>query len=134
MNAEQPDPSMTSAQERASNQRAEMRHKVYVNVISVAGDEVDRKAISGNLSREGLFVATPEIVPVGTRVEIRFRLPNEDTAIEAVAQVAWINETKDFEAGKIPGYGVEFIELPHEHQALLDEYMDHFELDDTDHA
>jgi uncharacterized protein (TIGR02266 family) len=128
------DPSMTSAQEHASDQRAQMRHKVYVHVISVAGDTVDRKAISGNLSRKGLFVATPEIVPVGTQVTVRFRLPNEDTAIEAVAEVAWTNEEKDFEAGKVPGYGVEFVELPEEHQERLDEYMDHFEPDDTDHA
>jgi uncharacterized protein (TIGR02266 family) len=118
---------MTNAQQQASNQRAEMRHKVYVQITSVAGDKVDKQAISGNLSREGLFVATPTIVPVGTEIEVRFRLPNSDTHIVAVAEVAWTNGEKDFDDGKVPGYGVKFVELNDESQTELDAYMDHFE-------
>ena len=119
---------MTDAQQHASDQRAEMRHKVYVSVIAVDGDAVDRKAISGNLSRSGLFVATPNIVALGSEIEVRFRLPNKDDPITATAEVVWTNEEKDFDEGKLPGYGVEFIELDEQHQRELDEYMDHFEL------
>ena len=121
------DPSMTNAQKKASDQRAEMRLKVYVQVTAVDGEEVDRKAISGNLSRDGLFVATPAIVPVGTEIEVRFRLPNSDTHITALAEVSWTTEKKDFEGGKVPGYGVEFVELDDESRQALDNYMDHFE-------
>jgi uncharacterized protein (TIGR02266 family) len=121
------DPSMTNAQKQASDQRAEMRHKVYVQVTAVDGEEVDRKAISGNLSRDGLFVATPSLVPVGTEIEVCFRLPNSDTHIDALAEVAWTTEKKDFDSGKAPGFGVKFVELDDESQQALDDYMDHFE-------
>jgi uncharacterized protein (TIGR02266 family) len=121
------DASMTNAQKQASDQRAEMRHKVYVQITAIDGDEVDRKALSGNLSREGLFVATPNIVEVGTEIEVCFRLPNSDTHINALSEVAWTNEEKDFDAGKVPGYGVKFIELDDESQRELDDYMDHFD-------
>lgn len=134
MTDEQHDSPMTDAQAQASNQRTDMRHKVYVHVVAVAGDEVDRKAISGNLSRKGLFVATPHIPPMGTEVKVQFRLPNEKVPIVARAKVAWINEEKDFDSGKVPGYGVEFVELADEHQEMLDSYMDHFDDSDTNHA
>lgn len=45
--------------------------------------------VDGSLADGGLFVATPEPLPVGTKVAIKMRLPTAD--VETVGDVAWID-------------------------------------------
>lgn len=59
--------------------------------------------VDGSLAEGGLFVATAEPLPVGTRVAIKMRLPTAD--VETIGDVAWIDAQPE------RGMGVRFHEL-----------------------
>ncbi|MGH7407917.1 MAG: PilZ domain-containing protein, partial [Candidatus Methylomirabilales bacterium] len=64
-----------------------------------------------NLSGGGLFLCTPEPLPVGERLRVRFTLPAGEIPFEATAQVAWLSEAR-LGNPYPPGMGVQFLELP----------------------
>ena len=78
--------------------------------VDLASDHNFFTGFSYNVSEGGLFVATHSLLPVGTRLEIAFALPGDDTPIRAVAEVRWVREhceTSDLP----PGMGLRFLEL-----------------------
>ena len=83
-------------------------------------------AYSFNLSGGGLFLCTPEPLPVGERLRVRFTLPAGDNPFEATAQVAWLSEAR-LDNPYPPGMGVQFLELPLEARdaiaALITAYL-----------
>jgi uncharacterized protein (TIGR02266 family) len=68
---------------------------------------------SENISEGGLFVATPDPLPLGARVTVSFTLPNQRDAIRCDTQVAWNlgtdNSTRVTE--RVPGMGLKFVNL-----------------------
>lgn len=107
----------------AANQRREDRHETFVNVVAVAGEQVDRTAFSGNISQEGMYVATPNILEVGTTVTLGFSVPGGHSPVEVDAEVAWTNESLDEETGLVPGFGVKFVDLDEEARSQIASYV-----------
>ena len=66
-------------------------------------------ATSENCSETGVFVATPYIVPSGTRVTLELLFPG-DEPMPVHGEVAWIREAKG-ESGT-SGMGVKLVEVP----------------------
>lgn len=66
-----------------------------------------------NLSRGGLFVATDEAVPTGSRLLVELELPG-GLAIEAIGRVAWsrspLAEAAQEGDPPQPGLGIEFLD------------------------
>ncbi|MDD9942531.1 MAG: TIGR02266 family protein [Myxococcales bacterium] len=62
---------------------------------------------SENISEGGLFVATYNLQPVGTEIEIKFGLP-DGTEIETVGVVRWVRDPRDREGEIPPGLGIQF--------------------------
>ncbi len=76
-----------------------------------------------NLSSGGLFIATFDLQPVGTELDVRFSLPSGQQ-IEARAGVRWVRELPDDADVSIwPGMGVEFQGLTEEAQAAINRFM-----------
>jgi type IV pilus assembly protein PilZ len=105
----------TGGRERRSSARIPI--EMWVQEITDEG-EVHRRA--GNLSAGGLYLDKTIPIPVGTTVQLRFRLPGEDDVVEAMTVtgvVVSIDPTKEL------GMGVKFVQVPAAAQARLDGYL-----------
>ena len=93
----------------AEARRAHPRHDVELDV-SLESESNFYLGLTENLSEGGLFIATHVIKPMGTKVEVSFKLPHVAEPIKAVGVVRWIrqySETSDTS----PGMGVRFEEI-----------------------
>lgn len=79
-------------------------------------------SLSGNMDDGGIFVATYERLPVGTRLAIWFELP-AGSVLDARGEVRFIRD--DGNLGH-PGLGIAFTDLaPEAHDAILDHCARH---------
>lgn len=77
---------------------------------------------SANISDGGLFVATVNLVPLGTEVDLSFSLPSGER-IEARGVVRWVREVNDQLPDAFPGIGVQFSALKPEAQTAIDQFL-----------
>lgn len=73
--------------------------------------------LTQDISAGGLFVATAEVPPVGTRIELKFNLPGHPQALHVEAEVRWVRD--DRATGSTRGMGLEFVNLPSEVAAVI---------------
>jgi len=76
-------------------------------------------ALSGDISRGGVFVATYKDVPLGTPVTVRMTLPGGATDLHGV--VRWTRPPAPDGHGR-PGIGIAFENVSEESRALLDAF------------
>jgi uncharacterized protein (TIGR02266 family) len=76
-----------------------------------------------NISRSGLFIATPKLRKPGDTYEIQFRLPGIDHEFKCSGLIKWVRHYKHG-SPKPPGFGVEFTDLSDDDGALLDKWVD----------
>jgi len=65
---------------------------------------------SANISDGGVFVATVNVLPLGTNVDVGFTLPTGER-IECKGVVRWVREIDDRQPDVFPGIGVQFVDL-----------------------
>lgn len=73
---------------------------------------------SGDLSDGGLFVATYDLLPIGTELTVSFVLP-EGHQVTARGHVSWIREPIAHDSELHPGMGVAFDEVSEEDRAAI---------------
>lgn len=78
-----------------------------------------------NLSKGGIFIETPDLPSRGTKVAVRFSVPNCDERIEAAAHVMWIRKPSNRE-GLPPGVGLQFDNLEKNIGAVIDSLAQRF--------
>jgi len=82
--------------------------ELQVNVLS---EHNLYAGLAENLSAGGLFIATHQLQPVGSSIELALRMPDSEEVFQIVGEVRWVrlyNEHSDTS----PGFGVRFTELP----------------------
>ena len=91
--------------------------------MSLNGSTLQGEAI--DISGTGMYVHTPEHVPVGSRFRIRFSLPDNPMAmVECWAEVAWVNTGFSRQKIEIPqGFGVTFKLMGKQQQSVIDHYL-----------
>ncbi len=106
----------SSAQlERRRFERAPITAQVeYELTNSSSGPSRVRKSMA-NISTGGLFITTEEPLRTGTRMVVRFELPNRHRVI-AVSRVCYTR--------KGTGLGVEFLNLDDEDREEIEAYID----------
>jgi uncharacterized protein (TIGR02266 family) len=77
---------------------------------------------SANISDGGLFVATVNLLPLGTEVDLSFTLPSGQK-VEARGVVRWVREVNDKLPDAFPGLGVQFSALAPHAQAAIDQFL-----------
>lgn len=83
-------------------------HRVAIEAeVTYASDSNFYAGFAEDLSDGGLFIATYNLQPIGTRIEISFTLPNGHI-VNAVGQVRWVRDTRDDSDDAPPGMGVQF--------------------------
>ena len=92
--------------ERRASPRADIVVRVnYQNVDSLFSE------FARNINDGGIFVETETPQPIGTNVELEFKLPGADRPIEVVGNVVRSISTDQVESEGVPGMGIEFENL-----------------------
>ncbi len=77
---------------------------------------------SGNISGGGLFVATPQALPIGTEVDLFFEMP-DGHSVSVRAEVRWVRG-RDPSAPESPqGVGLAFLDLGHDDEVLIERWV-----------
>lgn len=114
----------------ASNERsveptgAERRlaDRVHVNAeVGVYSDSNFFTGFTEDISEGGLFVATYDLEPIGTVIEVEFTLPGNHN-MKLAGEVRWLRDPIQAEDGMFPGMGVRFIDLNPGDRELLQEF------------
>lgn len=77
---------------------------------------------SSNISDGGLFVATVNVLPLGTSVDVGFTLPTGER-IECKGVVRWVREVDDRNPDSHPGMGVQFVDLEERSASAIEQFI-----------
>jgi len=103
--------------ERRSQERVALEVDIGLhsetNFFAAYGDDV---------SEGGLFVATYDLLPVGSALTLSFVLPHGPQVIVR-GRVAWLREADSFDTDLHPGMGVVFLDLDERGLAAIRDYM-----------
>ena len=95
--------------------------KVEVGLLS---DYQFYTGFTQNISTGGLFVATHDILRVGTQFRVSFRIPGVDHVFSCNAEVRW---SRTYDGGSLdemqPGMGVRFVDLSEMEVGLINGYI-----------
>ena len=67
---------------------------------------------SENISEGGLFVATHQLCPLGTRLELTLAAPPQLPKTTVDVEVRWLRKTDELTSDCSPGMGMAFVDLP----------------------
>ncbi len=90
--------------------------------INLGSDSNFFTGFSTDISEGGIFVATVETVPQGTKVDLDFTLPG-GRPLKATGVVRWLREPNDHTPELMPGMGVQFQDLPPEIASLISDFV-----------
>jgi uncharacterized protein (TIGR02266 family) len=79
-------------------------------------------ASANNISEGGVFIATKELKPIGSRVEINIRLPEPFGLVWTLGEVRWIRATPAGAAAPL-GMGVRFESIGEEAQQAIRAFL-----------
>jgi uncharacterized protein (TIGR02266 family) len=123
-------PHVEAASDRASQdsgsmpaeaRRAHPRHDVELEV-SLESESNFYMGLTENLSEGGLFIATHLVKPMGTKIEVSFKLPHVPQAIKAMGIVRWTREYSET-SDTMPGMGVRFDSIDPQHVEQIREFL-----------
>lgn len=94
------------------NRRADPRHNVEIGVefeVSNDGPHTFFTGLTQDISKGGIFLATHQIYPVGTGIDLSFIIDGGQYNVKAV--VRWIRQPESISnADMLPGMGLQFID------------------------
>jgi type IV pilus assembly protein PilZ len=102
--------------ERRSSPRAEIVVRVNYQTVDALFSE-----FASNINEGGIFVETEDPQPIGTAVELEFKLPGSDQPVEVVGRV--VRTTEEGEHSQVSGMGIEFESLSVEASQRIDEII-----------
>ena len=114
---------------KSSSEGASSRsHRVPLQMlVSYKGDGNYLFDFSKNLGEGGIFIATENPPPAGTKIDLMFTLPSGSEAIEAEGVVMWIQDPivgrKDLNAGM----GVQFTAFKNDDRKRLASFLEEVE-------
>jgi len=78
--------------------------------------------LSSDISTGGLFVASYDIPPIGTPVNVNFSLPG-GPMLSLDGVVRWVREYNPMIQEMVPGFGVSFEQLSPQEETAINEYL-----------
>ncbi|HET8647785.1 MAG TPA: PilZ domain-containing protein, partial [Vicinamibacteria bacterium] len=76
-----------------------------------------------NLSRGGLFIETPNPLPLAADIDLALRLPDLDTVLRVRGRVAWTYDVRRHSSQIMTGSGIRFVEIRGDQLQLLETYL-----------
>ena len=96
--------------------RRELRADGRVDIdikIDLGSDHNFYTGLTQNISTGGVFVATNQIRPVGTKLMVQFSLPGSAQPTEVMTEVRWLRQRSILQADSgVQGMGLRFLDLP----------------------
>jgi uncharacterized protein (TIGR02266 family) len=78
--------------------------------------------VSGNVSAGGIFLITQEPYKSGTKMRIRFNLPDDPNVIETEGEVVWQRPKREG-SQRQPGMGVQFTKIEGHDRERIREFV-----------
>ncbi len=78
-----------------------------------------------NISKGGMFIKTENPLPVGTQLEIKFSVPEQDEIISAEGEVRWVAPPSHGEF-VVPGMGIKITKIDEKSKKFLEEFMEKY--------
>ena len=92
----------------------------------MVSDRKNPKVFEGNvlnISAAGLYVYTPDVLPIGTMLDLEFSIPGSSAALEASGRVSWLAD-KELQPHSSPGMGISFSHLTTEKELSIVDFID----------
>ena len=100
-----------------------MSPRVEIDIdVSFVSESNFFQGFSEDLSDGGLFVATYDLQPLGTKVDVEFTLPTGHI-VKATGEVRWLRDLREDSPGMSPGMGIRFLDLPPEDERAVHEFV-----------
>lgn len=90
--------------------------------VDFESDDNFFNGFSSNISDGGLFIATVNVLPLGTNVDVGFTLPTGER-IECKGVVRWVREIDDRNPDSHPGMGVQFVDLEERAAGAIEQFI-----------
>src|SRR6185503_456518 len=105
----------------AEVRRQHARHNVELEV-TMESETNFYMGLTENLSEGGLFIATHVLKPLGTQIEVSFKLPDMPEPIKVTGTVRWVREYSET-SDTSPGLGVRFEHIGAEHTDHIRQFL-----------
>jgi uncharacterized protein (TIGR02266 family) len=105
----------------AAEARQHLRHNVELEV-TMESETNFYLGLTENVSEGGLFIATHVLKPLGTQMEVSFKLPDAAEPIKVMGTVRWVREYSET-SDTSPGLGVRFEHLGPEHTEQIRRFL-----------
>ena len=105
----------------ADARRQHARHNVELEV-TLESETNFYMGLTENLSEGGLFIATHALKPLGTPIEVKFKLPDLADPIKVTGIVRWVREYSET-SDSSPGMGVCFEHLDPAHTEQIRRFL-----------
>lgn len=105
-----------------SEKRAYPRLPIKVKVDFTCNDAVQTVS-SLNISAGGIYLLTRNPLPLGSMVVLKINLPNLESAVEVLGEVAWNNVHSEGESEFPEGMGIRFLNQ----SSLISEHLGTFQ-------
>ncbi len=79
--------------------------------ISMGSDSNFFTGFTNDISEGGVFVATVNLLPIGTQIDLSFSLPG-GPKIDGKGEVRWLREFDEKNPETFPGMGIRFLDIP----------------------
>ena len=79
--------------------------------------------LTEDLSRGGLFVATPSLCPIGARVQVRMHLPTSAEPLDVLTEVRWVRDRDVPGGGGKAGVGLMFLQMSPKAKTAVKEFL-----------
>jgi hypothetical protein len=112
--------------------REKRQHLRFDKVFPVRVESIlfgDLPCVARNVSAGGMFVETPEPLPLGAQVRVCFLNPDESAEIVALGEVKnhyFVNYTQNGVSRAVSGMAVRFTAFENESQNILRDCLDRF--------
>ncbi len=119
-------PAGEAAPPHGREQRRKQRRFALVAEVTLGSEHNFYQGFSENISEGGLFVATADLHPPGTRFDVTFHVPELGRSCSARAEVRWVREhgaAKDLPAGM----GLRFLDLSETDARAIEVFTGHRE-------
>jgi uncharacterized protein (TIGR02266 family) len=105
----------------ADARRQHLRHNVELEV-TMESETNFYMGLTENLSEGGLFIATHVLKPLGTQIEVSFKLPEAPETIKVTGTVRWLREYSPT-SDTSPGMGVRFEHIDQEQVEYIRKFL-----------
>ena len=103
----------------AKGEKRQLTRMPLETVVSLHGKNKMGVGFSENISLQGMFINTNDPFKPGSRLGMRFILPNEIRLLKTSGVVCWNRDFGDSMSNGLPGMGVKFVDLqPNDHRML----------------